>query len=63
MIPDVAGKVIEIVTMGYGLRLWTDDNREIILGGPIVVTGAGAPPEEVVTDVESAPAPARAAGA
>ncbi|MEO7062093.1 MAG: DUF6188 family protein [Lapillicoccus sp.] len=57
MIPDFAGKVIEIVRMDFGLRLWTEDNWEILLSGPVLVTSAGRGPEEVVVDVEAAPLP------
>lgn len=40
MIPDFAGKVLEIVKLDFGLHLWTEDNWEIDLFSPLVVKSA-----------------------
>lgn len=62
MIPDFAGKVIEIVKMDFGLRLWTDDNWEILLAGAVTVSSPGTAPETVVVDVEAGPVPSALEG-
>ena len=66
MIPDLAGRVIEIVKLDWGLHLWTDDNWEIILAEKTVVTTTDpdvdpdidtARQVEVEVDVEPGPVP------
>lgn len=57
MIPDFAGKVIEIVKIDYGLYLWTADNWVILMAGPVLVSGPGAPPTEIEVDVPDSPLP------
>jgi hypothetical protein len=50
VIPDFAGKVVEIVKVDSAFFLWTADNWEIRLAGPVAVSGGGAPPVEI--DIE-----------
>jgi Family of unknown function (DUF6188) len=57
VIPDFAGKVIALAKIDYGLFLWTADNWEILLAGPVVVTGGGAPPREIDVDTPGSPLP------
>jgi hypothetical protein len=44
VIPDFAGKVIIIAKIDYGLHLWTADSWEIVLAGPVLVSGTGTAP-------------------
>lgn len=62
MIPDFAGKVIEIVKIDYGLFMWTADNWEILLAGPVLARVADAPPVEVVVDLPDSPLPPQLSG-
>lgn len=57
VIPDFAGKVIEIVKIDYGLQLWTADNWFILLAGPVLVSNPGAGPREFDVDVPDSPLP------
>ena len=51
MIPDFAGKSILIVKIDYGLYLWTADNWEILLAGPVQIHRPGGPPSLLEVDV------------
>jgi hypothetical protein len=39
VIPDLAGEVIIVATIDYGLHLWTADSWEIVLAGSVLVSG------------------------
>lgn len=62
MIPDFAGQVIIIAKIDYGLHLWTADNWEILLAGPVLVSAVGRAPEEIEVDVAESPLPEQLAG-
>lgn len=65
MIPDFAGKVIEIVKLDRSLQMWTEDNWALIVSQPILVTtadNAGIHQVEVSLDVEPGPLPDPLAG-
>jgi len=57
VIPDFAGKVIIIAKIDYGLHLWTADGWEIVLAGPVLVSGTGTAPTEIEVDVAESPLP------
>jgi hypothetical protein len=57
VIPDLAGKVITIATIDYGLHLCTADSWEIVLAGSVLVSGTGAAPTEIEVDVAESPLP------
>jgi hypothetical protein len=57
VIPDFAGKVIIIAKIDYGLHLWTADSWEIVLAGPVLVSGTGTAPTEIEVDVAESPLP------
>ncbi len=60
MIPDFAGKVIEIVRLDWSLQMWTEDNWAFVLSQPVLVTTAdraGIHQVEVAVDVEPGPTP------
>jgi hypothetical protein len=62
VIPDFAGKVIIILKIDYGLYLWTADNWEIRLAGPVLVSSVGAPPTHIEVNVPDSPLPAALQG-
>jgi hypothetical protein len=57
VIPDFAGKTVLIARIDYGFYLWTADNWEIRLAGPVLVSAAGAQPAEIEVDVPDSPLP------
>ena len=61
-VPDLAGKVIVIARIDYGLFLWTEDNWEILLAGPVTVTGSGPAAATIDVDVPGVPLPHELAG-
>lgn len=62
MIPDFAGKVIEIARIDYGLFLWTSDNWEILLAGPVRVSGPDPTSTEIDVDTPETPLPPELVG-
>lgn len=64
MIPDFAGRTIEIVRIDWGLHLWTDDNWQFTLSEVQVATDSqdGPAVEAVEVDVEQQPLPPALAG-
>ena len=57
MIPDFAGKVIEIVKVDSAFFFWTTDDWEIRLAGPVVVSGGDGPPVEIDIEAPGGPVP------
>jgi hypothetical protein len=60
VIPDLAGRTIDIARVDWGLHLWTDDNWEILLSEPVLVTTVdadGTHQTEIAVDVEPQPLP------
>lgn len=57
MIPNFAGKVVIIAKIDYGLHLWTSDRWEIVLAGPVLVSGTGTAPTQIEVDVAESPLP------
>jgi Family of unknown function (DUF6188) len=63
VIPDFTGKAIEIIKISGAVFLWTTDNWEIRLAGPVVVTGGDAAPVTIdVDDPAEVPLPPELAG-
>ena len=66
MIPDFAGRTIDIARLDWGLHMWTEDNWEILLEAPVTValtSGAdGGSPVTVQVNVEPRDLPAPLAG-
>ncbi len=57
VIPDLAGEFIVVAKIDYGLHLWTADSWEIVLAGPVLVSGTGTTPTEIEVDVAESPLP------
>jgi hypothetical protein len=57
VIPDFAGKVIILAKIDYGLHLWTADSWEILLAGPVLVSGIGTAPTEIEVDIAESTLP------
>lgn len=49
MIPDLAGRTLEVIRHNYVLMLWTDNNWEIDLEGRTFLRRTGADPVEIDT--------------
>jgi hypothetical protein len=57
VIPDLAGKVVQLVKIDYGLQIWTADNWFLLLAGPVLVGTADAAPRTFDVDVPDSPLP------
>ena len=57
MIPDLAGRTIEIIKIDYALQMWTEDNWFLRLASPVLVGRTGTPGQVLHVDGPDAPLP------